>query len=209
MLHRIKTKLEGGQSVQEVVTQLSSKYPDLSREEEGVRLRLIAFKQEQVLQLWAEEEQGEWVLRSTYPFTGFSGTLGPKLREGDRQIPEGIYRVLSLNPNSRFHLSIELDYPNAFDRRMAQRDGRENPGGEIFIHGGSATVGCIPIGDPAIEQLFLQLALSGFEQVEVIMAPTDLRHQPEPGLTDSPEWLDEKYQRIRARLAEMPERPLM
>jgi len=68
-----------------------------------------------------------------YRITAASGTAGPKLREGDRQVPEGIYRIVGLNPNSRYHLSMKLDYPNAFDRHQAARDGRARPGSDIFI----------------------------------------------------------------------------
>ena len=88
----------------------------------------------------------------TFPFQGFSGTLGPKLREGDGQIPEGLYRIEYLNPNSSYHLSLKIDYPNAFDREKGRSDGRERLGYDIFIHGKSVTVGCIPIGDEAIGQ---------------------------------------------------------
>ena len=69
-----------------------------------------------------------------YPILAASGVLGPKLREGDKQVPEGIYGAEALNPNSKFHLSIRLNYPNTFDRRMAQSDGRTQLGGDIMIH---------------------------------------------------------------------------
>jgi len=59
----------------------------------------------------------------SYPFTGFSGGLGPKLREGDGQIPEGVYAIEYLNPNSQFHLSVKLDYPNVFDKAKGRADG--------------------------------------------------------------------------------------
>lgn len=88
--------------------------------------------------------------------TGTSGTLGPKREEGDGQIPEGVYGVEDLNPNSLFHLSLKVSYPNAFDREMAKREGCGNLGGDIMVHGGSATVGCIPIGDDAIEEVVVR-----------------------------------------------------
>jgi murein L,D-transpeptidase YafK len=97
--------------------------------------------------------------------------LGPKLREGDRQVPEGVYRIASLNPNSRFHLSMEVNYPNDFDRAMAAKDGRVNLGGQIFIHGGTASIGCLAMGDAVIERLFVLVARVGRENVRVVIAP--------------------------------------
>ena len=68
-----------------------------------------------------------------YPIRAASGALGPKLREGDRQVPEGVYDIESLNPNSRFHVALRVGYPNAFDRQMAGREGRTALGGDIMI----------------------------------------------------------------------------
>ncbi len=199
------TRLKGRKTVTEVVQTLSPSYPEIAGKKSWGRLRMVAYKQEQMLELWEQDEQETWHLRKSWPFTGFSGELGPKLREGDRQIPEGVYWVLSLNPNSRYHLSVELDYPNAFDRKWAEHEGRFSPGSDIFIHGKAVTVGCIPIGDSAIEELFLILALAGFENTEVVLAPNDLRQHPPPDLKDPPRWLGEKYARITSRLLELPE----
>ena len=80
----------------------------------------LAFKDARVLEVHARENAGPWRLLAQYPILGASGRAGPKLREGDQQVPEGAYRVELLNPNSRYHVSMRLDYPNAFDRRMAR-----------------------------------------------------------------------------------------
>ena len=80
------------------------------------RMTLIGLKQERELQLYAAGPDGPYKLIRSYPILAASGTLGPKLREGDMQVPEGLYRIESLNPNSRFHLSLRVSYPNAFDR---------------------------------------------------------------------------------------------
>jgi murein L,D-transpeptidase YafK len=109
------------------------------------------------------------------PILAASGLPGPKLRQGDGQVPEGIYAVPALNPNSRFHLSIMLDYPNAYDVAVAEAEGRTDLGGEIFIHGGAASIGCLAIGDDAIERLFVLVADVGIENVAVIVAPHDPR----------------------------------
>jgi len=138
----------------------------------GRRLTILVFKKEQMVEVHAPG----WSKPRKYDMTGFSGNLGPKLKEGDGQIPEGVYCIDYLNPNSLFHLSLKVSYPNAFDRKRAEKDGRADLGGDIMIHGGSATVGCIPIGDDAIEELFCLVAMIGKENVTVVVAPYDMRN---------------------------------
>src|SRR6266542_3867493 len=99
------------------------------------QLLLLGLKDERRLLVYAAGADGAFRFVRTYQVRAASGHLGPKLREGDQQVPEGLYRVEALNPNSRFHLSLRLDYPNAFDRQTAKRDGRTNLGGDIMIHG--------------------------------------------------------------------------
>jgi len=148
------------------------------------QLALLAFKEEQIIEVWGKQEQ-TWRKITTYPFTAMSGALGPKLREGDGQIPEGLYCIEILNPNSSYHLSLRVNYPNDFDRAMAERDGRTRLGGDIYLHGKNATVGCIPVGDPAIEELFALVYAAGLPQVHVILAPRDFRKNPtRPELPD-------------------------
>ena len=110
------------------------------------------FKREAVVELWAREDQGRFVLVASFAILASSGGPGPKRRQGDRQVPEGLYEIDRFNPASLFHLSLGLNYPNASDRILA-RDG--NPGGDIFIHGSNVSIGCAPLGDAAIEQLYL------------------------------------------------------
>ncbi len=137
-----------------------------------------------------------------YPLLAASGRLGPKLREGDRQVPEGIYRVRELNPNSRFHLSLWLSYPNDFDLAHALEEGRHQPGGEIMIHGGDVSSGCLAVGDEAAEDLFVLAALTGIDNVTVILAPVDFRRRPLPNLSATvPDWSREIYDDLRCELA--------
>ncbi|HEY3378363.1 MAG TPA: hypothetical protein VGL77_12800, partial [Armatimonadota bacterium] len=112
-------------------------------------LVLVGLKDTQTLQLYAPDRHGVMRLLRAYPIHAASGHLGPKLREGDLQVPEGIYHVESLNPRSLFHLSLRLDYPNAFDHEMARHDGRTQLGGDIMIHGSAASAGCLAMGNPA------------------------------------------------------------
>jgi len=167
------------------------------------RVVLLGLKQERRVEVYAERPDGQMKLLMQHPVLGASGAIGPKLREGDRQVPEGVYRVVNLNPNSRYHLSVELDYPNEFDRRVAAEEARDRLGGDIFIHGGSASVGCLAIGDPAIEEIFALVADSGVGAVEVLLAPVDLRRHPVPdGLGGG--WRDELYDLLGRRLDELP-----
>jgi murein L,D-transpeptidase YafK len=116
------------------------------------QLFLRAFKHELELEVWAGDGRAPLKLLWTAPVTGRSGGPGPKRRQGDLQVPEGCYRVAVFNPASKFHLSLGLDYPNASDRILSDR---ARPGGDIYIHGGSATIGCLPLGDDGIEELYL------------------------------------------------------
>ncbi|RUM70761.1 MAG: hypothetical protein DSZ07_01795, partial [Sulfurovum sp.] len=140
------------------------------------KLTLIGLKHEQLLEVWGEHN-GKKIYITTYPFTAFSGHLGPKLREGDRQIPEGIYKIGYLNPNSKFHLSININYPNAFDKKMAKKEKRTHLGSAIMIHGNAVTIGCIPIGDDKIEELYQLVEKVGIKNTKVILAPIDFRHR--------------------------------
>lgn len=162
---------------------------------------LLGLKKERRLEVFAADEAGEMGWIGSYQILGASGGLGPKLTEGDRQVPEGVYRVESLNPDSRFHLSMRLNYPNDFDLRMAGADGRDNPGSDIFIHGGKASVGCLAMGDEAIEELFVLVADVGCENVEVILAPYDLCETglPEPDHRQ-PNWQPELYADLLDRM---------
>ena len=79
-------------------------------------------------------------------------------------MPEGVYAIEAFNSNSRFHLSLKLDYPNAVDRQQAALEGRDQLGGDIFLHGKDVSVGCLAMGDAAIEELFVLVARTGIER---------------------------------------------
>ena len=172
------------------------------------RLTLVGIKDERVLEVYAAGSDGSFRFVCSYPVLGASGLPGPKLREGDRQVPEGIYRVPELNPNSDFHLSLRLDYPNEFDRARAAAENRTNLGGDIMIHGDSRSRGCLAMGDPAAEDLFVLAALTGIENITVILTPVDFREGRSPALADgAPSWTGELYERIERELARYPRRP--
>jgi hypothetical protein len=114
------------------------------------RIFLRVFKEEQELQVWVGEG-ARYALFKSYPMCASSGTLGPKRRQGDGQIPEGCYTVTHFNPYSSLYLSMGIDYPNASDRKFADR---RNPGGDIYIHGGCASIGCVSVTDDEIKEIY-------------------------------------------------------
>ncbi len=147
-----------------------------------VRITLLAFKAEKRLDLQAADASGKIRPVLSWPILAASGTAGPKLREGDRQVPEGNYRIELLNPNSLFHLSLRVNYPNASDITRARKEGRDlsNLGGDIMIHGGAASIGCLAIGDQAVEELFVLAALTGLDKIQLIISP----HREEAEMAD-------------------------
>ena len=163
------------------------------------RIALLVFKREGRVSLWAD---GHFI--RAYPILAASGHAGPKLRQGDYQVPEGVYRIEWLNPNSSYHLSMKVNYPNAFDRQMAQRDRRTNLGGDIFIHGKNVSIGCVALGDPAIEELFTLVADTGHQRVRVIIAPNDLRTGGAIIHESAPRWVGQLYRSVAAALTEFP-----
>lgn len=164
---------------------------------------LLAFKQERTIELWARNEGKPWHYIHAYPLTAFSGRLGPKLKEYDRQIPEGIYRLVTLNPFSSMHLSMMINYPNNFDRLQAIKDGRNHLGNNIFLHGKTFSVGCLAVGDKGIDQLFLLMYRVGLTHAQLIIAPNDLRRaKPATSTFAQPRWLPELYTAIEKSLRE-------
>jgi murein L,D-transpeptidase YafK len=159
------------------------------------KLILIGVKYEKRLEVWGKQDK-KWKHIHDYKFTSFSGRLGPKLKEGDKQIPEGIYHISYLNPNSKFHLSMRIDYPNKFDKQIAKKEKRTNLGGDIMIHGGDRTIGCIPIGDDNIEQLYYLAQKVGIQNIKVILSPVDFRHMSVNIKNDKHPWLKELYSKI-------------
>lgn len=159
-------------------------------------ITLVALKQEKKLELWARDNK-EFRLIHTYDIRAASGVAGPKLRQGDKQVPEGIYRIEGLNPNSNYHLSMRINYPNEFDLFHAEEEGRTNPGSDIFIHGWAVSIGCLAMGDETIEELFVITAKVGAENVKVVIAPHDPRDYPLETYSEQlPEWTAELYDDI-------------
>lgn len=168
------------------------------------RLAILVFKKERRVAVWARDDRSGWRFIRDYAVLAASGRSGPKLRQGDYQVPEGIYRIALLNPNSSYHLSMLVDYPNAADRAQAAHDQRTNLGGDIFIHGKNVSIGCVAIGDPAIEELFTLAADTGIARIKAILAPNDLRVAGPPVEASTPLWILRLWQSIATALHDFP-----
>lgn len=169
------------------------------------KLVLVGLKDERRLELYGAGKEGKLRFLRGYPVLAASGGPGPKLREGDRQVPEGIYPIESLNPNSRFHLSLRVGYPNAFDRQHAATDGRTQLGGDIMIHGNSVSIGCLAMGDEAAEDLFVLAADTGLKNITAILTPVDFRRgRAVPKDVRLPAWTAGLYSQIQTNLAVLP-----
>jgi murein L,D-transpeptidase YafK len=116
-------------------------------------LFIRVFKQERTVELWVGQAKGNKLeLLKEYPICAVSGQLGPKRRQGDEQIPEGFYFVERFNPRSNFYLSLGINYPNKSDKILGVK---RNLGGDIFLHGDCVTIGCVPITDDGIKEVYL------------------------------------------------------
>ena len=165
---------------------------------------LVGLKHEKILEVWACGQENRLSLIRTYPILAASGRLGPKLKEGDRQVPEGLYKIKSLNPNSMFHLSLRINYPNEFDRQQAKHENRTNLGGDIMIHGSNASIGCLAMGDKTAEDLFILATETGIDNMSVILSPVDFRKRGFPEVTHPlPEWTDVLYEQIKQELSKL------
>ncbi|MBD0376964.1 MAG: L,D-transpeptidase family protein [Flavisolibacter sp.] len=142
----------------------------LKRKEDTLRKQFVAkgltwpvkymyirsFKYDSQLEVWIKNDRKDpYTLFKTYKVCALAGTLGPKRMQGDYQVPEGFYYINEFNPNSNYHLSLGINYPNASDKVLSDA---YKPGGDIYIHGSCVTVGCIPVKDDQIEELYILAA---------------------------------------------------
>lgn len=118
-----------------------------------LNILIIAFKEEAILELYAKNKSDKIYKKiCEYNIAEKSGALGPKRKEGDLQVPEGFYNIEIFNPASSYHLSLGINYPNASDKIKGYKS---KLGGDIFIHGSTVTIGCIPIMDDKIKEVYL------------------------------------------------------
>ena len=112
-----------------------------------------SFKYDKQMEVWVKDKtNSDFTFFRSYKVCAQSGTSGPKRMEGDYQVPEGCYYINEFNPNSNYHLSLGLNYPNASDQLLSDA---QRPGGDIYIHGNCVSVGCIAINDKQIDDLYI------------------------------------------------------
>ncbi len=169
----------------------------------GDEALIRVFKKEAILELWLKPNDSEkFVHFKNYPICKYSGNLGPKLMQGDEQSPEGFYRVTSeqMNPNSAFHLSFNLGYPNQYDQF------HQRTGDYLMVHGSCVSTGCYAMGDTQIEEIYYLLSKSfaaGQTEVPVHAFPFRLEDE-ELALYESNPWynfwvdLKQGYDRFNA-----------
>lgn len=168
------------------------------------KVLFLALKDEKQLEVWAFDTR--WKRVRTLPILRASGEIGPKLREGDGQVPEGFYELESFNPNSAFHVSLRVNYPSDEDKRIAQSENRalDELGGNIMIHGGAASIGCLAMGDESAEDLFALAALVGRSNVQIVMCPLDFRVRDVPTDASRPVWINARYAKLRRFVQTLP-----
>ncbi len=136
-------------------------------------LFIAAYKSEGKLELWLKGiGNDQFKLFKTYDFCKHSGTIGPKVIEGDGQTPEGFYKINVFNPQSSFHLSLGINYPNKVD--LARTGKGNKPGNDIYIHGDCVTVGCIPLTDDKMKEVYLmavEARNAGQKEIAVYIFP--------------------------------------
>jgi len=151
--------------------------------ERGIRypaaeMYVRVFKRERALELWVRpDDKAEFALLKTYAICAMSGELGPKLRQGDNQAPEGFYAIDFFNPRSDYLLSLHLDYPNRYD---AQTGTAQDLGGDIFIHGGCNSIGCMALTDQGIQEVYwlaVEARALGQQRIPVHIFPARLETQ--------------------------------
>lgn len=213
---KLKKKVKKRRSVTDVITSVGpasrktwrARFKTAGVEYPPEELLLIGLKDEEKLLVFAGKSASKMAKIVEYPILGNSGTTGPKLKEGDFQMPEGFYRITAFNPNSSYHLSLRLNYPNQEDRKHGREDGRKKLGGDIMIHGKDCSIGCLAMGDTAIEEIFTLVHDTGRDSTRVVLAPCDLTSKrPVVDMKKQPKWLPDLYARLKEELARFLVRP--
>jgi murein L,D-transpeptidase YafK len=173
------------QRAPKVFTAYQEKWPELKSRLHGMgvdtntlRVFLRVFKSEKMIEMWVKGASDKSFQRfAEYPICASSGELGPKRKQGDGQVPEGFYAVSVFNPYSNYYVSLGLNYPNKSDRILG---GKGDLGGAIMIHGNCVTIGCMPITDDKIKEVYVLAAEArndGQEDIPVHVFPVKLNDE--------------------------------
>ncbi|HLC82364.1 MAG TPA: L,D-transpeptidase family protein [Bacteroidia bacterium] len=185
------------QKAARVKSAYSEKWEDLKSDlkkkgiKESFELFMRVFKEDKIVEVWLKSTgEKEFKLFKTYAICASSGELGPKRKQGDGQVPEGFYSIAVFNPYSSYHLSLGLNYPNASDRIV----GTGNLGGDIMIHGSCVTIGCMPLTDTYIKEVYIlcvEARNNGQQTIPVHVFPTKMNEKGMTFLTETnPKHLD-------------------
>lgn len=175
--------------------QLQSRFREAGLTYPARTVFLRVYKFERVLELWARnDDESAFRLVHAYPVLAASGHAGPKLREGDEQVPEGVYRVVFFNPQSLYYLSLRLNYPNSSDLVRADR---QHPGSDIYIHGNSVSIGCIAIGDEGISEVYTA-AHDASDPITVFLFPAKFSTENVARLTTEQPEFTKFWQQLQA-----------
>lgn len=157
---------------QEKEALLTERLKKLNLTLDNLNLLFVAYKNEKKMELYVKSKTASvYTLLSTYDICARSGDLGPKRKVGDNQVPEGFYHINRFNPNSSYYLSLGLNYPNASDKKKSTAS---DLGGDIFIHGECVTIGCMPMTNDKIKEIYIlaiQAYQSGQQQIPVYVFP--------------------------------------
>lgn len=173
------------QAYQDKESNMLALLQDKQIDKNELKIYLRAFKSEKQIELWGKNDTDEkYILIKTYKICRTSGKIGPKRRQGDLQIPEGFYHINVFNPYSNFYLSLGINYPNKSDMILGNKD---NIGGDIFIHGSCVTIGCLPITDDQIKELYIfciEARKNGQSEIPVSIFPSKLSDKEFKRLTE-------------------------
>ena len=144
---------------------------------DNLNILITVFKDEKLVHIYAKKiSETTYKEILSYPICEVSGELGPKRKNGDNQVPEGFYYINMFNPNSNFYLSLGINYPNLADKRKSKS---KDPGSNIFIHGSCVTIGCIPMTDDKIKEIYLYAVFArnnGQLKIPVYIFPFEMTH---------------------------------
>ena len=151
---------------------ITGKLDELGIAPDEVNILITAYKAEKQLVIYAKKKtESRYRKLETFDICASSGAPGPKRRQGDKQVPEGFYHIREFNPKSNFYLSLGINYPNGSDKKKSDSTA---PGSDIFIHGACVTIGCIPLTDDKIKEVYLyalQAKNNGQQQIPVYIFP--------------------------------------
>lgn len=193
---------------------LAARLKEMNLNLDNIHILINVYKQEQEMEIFVKgKAEQKYRILATYSICQGSGVLGPKRRQGDLQVPEGFYHINKFNPASNYYLSLGVSYPNKADlKKTAARD----PGGAIFIHGECVTIGCMPMTNDKIKEIYLyavQARNNGQLKIPVYIFPfrfTDgnwskfrEQYKLDPGLVSFWENLKAGYDKFQKNLTEV------